>query len=261
MEEDVNGKTDLRQHSSSETSREKIVSEWMSSAESIAIKTQDLEAMAVVSFLKEKKAVAEPIMGGFRTASQKPEGAVFIMPLIEEDVKIDEYYRSLTEDQQTMAKYSNEYRILWINESIPTSRLWKGVLLLHEGMHARVHAERQYEPETPKTFSENERDTFILESRLMTLLGGESYKAGLLKKLRELKEGIREEGKHMQFPGSGPYNNILDEAFGLALSKTEQGARQTAMWIDAVFHLFDERYGVERGAVEKTGFMRSLYKR
>lgn len=260
--ENVTSKTsDLKQPDSSEISREEIVSEWMSNAESIANKTHDPEAMGVVSFLKEKAVVAEPIKGGYRAPSQTNDGTVFIMPLVEKDKKIDEYYRSHIESRQTIANYSNEYRILQLNESIPTSGLWKGILLLHEGMHAKVHAEKQYEPEDPKTFSEGERDAFIFEGRLMTLLGGESYKAALLKKLEELKEGIKEEGRDMRFPGSGLYDNVLDEAFGLALSEREQDTRQTAVWINAVFQLFDERYEVERGAVEKTGFIRSLYKK
>jgi hypothetical protein len=254
---------DLEKDHGLEVDRGALAHDWISQAENIAEKTHHHEAMAVMEFLKDRAVPAEPIRGGFRAAAEHvSDEAIYILPLIASDTLIDEHYKHDVEDTSRAATYLTEYRILQLNESVATSPLWKGILTLHEGRHAKEHVSRQYDVHDPELFSAEERDTFIFQGEVMALIGGEAYQDALETKLKHLEENlVEEEGGRIKFPSTGPYDSLLDEAFGPALSEHERQARQTALWIDAVFQLFDQHYGIESSAVEKMLFMKHLYKK
>lgn len=241
--------------------RDAIVDEWLSEAGVIAAISGNTEAQAIMEFLNERAVTAEPIKGGWRMATnQSRESAIYVLPLIAADAQIDDHFRQSLVDSRSAASYYPGNRILQLNDSVPTSLAWKGILVLHEGMHAKVHSEENYDWHDPIVFSAKERDTFVFQGDVMSKIGGKPFEEALQSKLEELERNVAEDDRgRVSFPGWGSYDERLDVAFGPALSEMEKATRQTALWIDAVFQLFDRRYGEEQGAKEKTLFMRSMY--
>jgi hypothetical protein len=251
----------------SDKKRIEIVNEWMDLAGRVAARTGDAEALQVISFFQQNVIIGRPGESlpqdgakviGVQNATWT-EKSFSIVPLISGDESIAPVWKDHMEGAAG-ASFSPAGRVMVIKSHAQFSDLWKGMLLLHEGHHARSFLTKRYDYQDLHTYCEKERDTHAFQNRVISRLGGDPYYDVLAAEVAFIEEANRLEGSKPPagwLPhGSGKHT--LDSVFGPPLSLEEQSVRAAHFVIHAHFELIDRHNKVDPSEM-KTAFMNCMY--
>lgn len=159
------------------------------------------------------------------------------------------------------ANFSPANNNIGIKEYEPTSDSWKGIMLLHEGLHAHRYMTEHYDWLDSRIYCYKEVEAHQFQNRLMLHLGGAAYQEALRKEIERSLNTVREEKGNVikMFASRSVYDVRLDEAFGPAQSDFERDSRQTSLWIHAQFEIL-ERYAPPAEVEEKKAvFLKTIY--
>ncbi len=132
-------------------------------------------------------------------------------------------------------------RTLVIRENPRFSKIWRGVLILHEGYHVKAHFTNPLDWNNPRIFCEQEVAAHSFQNRLMKKIGGELYQQCLQKELENIQNtAVFENGVLQNFANTKGYDSRLDEVFGASLSEYESKMRQAHIWFAATFDFLDK---------------------
>lgn len=245
---------------------------WLEAARVIAERSQDRQAQLIVSFLKGRLVIGEPVNSANGHIAAKvlwaAEGpiVVWMIPMLPEDMKLGESWQRYAESKSVGAGYDPETSWI-ILRSEPMSPVWKGIVLLHEAEHARAYTSEHYDWQDAKTFCYKERDTHILQNRLMGKIGGATYRKIIDAEIDRMRRKIAEKNLPIgtAFPNREKYYPDLDrmDVFGPALSDLERDMRGTHVWIHAIFDWIDlDLPGtVEDKEDRKALFLKTIYRK
>jgi hypothetical protein len=256
------GKTDSAMNSS--VDRHQVVAkEWLADLQhEVVEKTKDPQAETIFKMLKEKSEAVLPNDTGFSFNGKDIESKpIRILPLLPSDKQNNFPLWKRFFQSDIAAAFVSDERVIVIKEDAPTSSVFKGLILVHEGNHALRYLEHPYTERSNKVFSEEERDTHEFVARLMAKIGGAPYEHLLSSEVQRMTTTAKQTAEGMQFSPSGKYHEDLDTVFGLALSDSEKYKREKLLWLDTVFHFIDAYYDGNKDEKEgvKAEFLLSIY--
>lgn len=246
-----------------ETNRFKIRDRLFKDAQDVADVSGVQEAKEIVKFLKENSIISEPTPEGVRIleSAQGPTWFHFIPLIVGDDTK-GELWESFYSSHGSMgvANFLPDSRGMIIKSHLPMSHLWTGIILIHEGRHAREFLTRKYNWKEGKIYCTEERDTHELQNQIMQKFGGEKYRTFVQKLAEEIEIILKAQGYR---PGEAVISRTrnypeLNEIFTPALSELERDFRETSVWIHANFLAIEKTYGAQ-APEQKILFLNTLY--
>lgn len=229
--------------------RSPLFEEWMRAARNIATKTGDEEAVAICDFIEQSALLAEPVENGARFLQagreDQPTHFALVMMTDRDSALKDLHWRQIFSDTSGPgAFFKPDMMSMIIKSHVPVSDLKKGLVMLHEGRHARECLTRAYDWTNPRIFCEEERDTHDFQNRLTEGMLGKPYIDVVEKIADEIEHALDLAGVK---PGEAlPYRERsfteLDEIFPVA-SQFERDFRDTSVWIHAIFRTLERHFG------------------
>lgn len=258
------GKRDGVTKNSPVNGHEVVAKEWLADLQhEVVEKTKDPQTEKIFNMLKEKSEVVLPNDTGFsfigKSLYRKP---IRILPLLPSDKQNNfPLWKRFLQSDIAAAFVADVSAVLVIKEDAPTSSVFKGLILVHEGNHALKYLEHPYTERSNKAFSEEERDTHEFVARLMAMIGGNPYEQLLVAEVQRMTTTVKQTTEGVQFSPSGKYHDELDSIFGSALSDSEKYKREKLLWLDTVFHFIDAYYDGNKEEKEgiKAEFLLSIY--
>lgn len=162
--------------------RAAIIAAWLDAATKLAERSKDPEALAVAIFLREHARLAVPMPNhGLAVTGELPvdksRRGIYLVPMITDDMwrlPRGEYvlrYASYSGDRVgAFASFYPANRAIYLPGEWSLSELSKGLLLLHEGLHAYDRVIRQRR--MPKPYWRREYNALELEARVFLGSGG-----------------------------------------------------------------------------------------
>ena len=156
------------------------------------------------------------------------------------------------------AAYHPDNRVLVLKEYEATSKAWKGIMFLHEGLHAMRCLTEPYDWTDERTFCLKEREAHELQNSAAAATGGPIYQSMLADEVQRVGTQLREHNGTRV----GPYDMRFDQAYGPALSPEEQATRSKSIWIHAVFiQIENEHLGPDETMNKQARFLKASYER
>lgn len=235
---------------------------WIAAAEMVAEKVQDEEVTAVISFAKENNILGLPSPIGSRSFEQPKSGDVFkIIPLLPADKSLTGLWAVYVNNSNVAAIYRPDARALILRTFEPISPIWFGILMIHEGNHVRATTVTKFNHKDLKLFSEHERDTYELQNRIVTKLGGQVYETFVQNLSQQVEAAARAKAEAQKADDPGSMILVrtdsypeLEEIFGPSLSTLEKDIRAQQAWLHAYFLFYERHYG-ERAPEQKAMLM------
>jgi hypothetical protein len=236
------------------TQRRTAMNQWLSAATAIARRSSDAEAIQVAMFLRTHAVLGVP-MPGYRAAPVRSsrvrllDDALLIVPI----VAVDSWLLPIGDDRQ---RYGQAYRTDELYaEFIPSrqmmhlsgewrlSDLYKGLTLLHEGLHAYDRLVRRRR--MPKPFWRRERNARLLEYRVLRRIGGRRLTSHLDELLPRVRAEYARQQSAFRFelpPRSSVDDAALAASLGAPMSFIDRDARAAAVQLCAVVHFFERQF-------------------
>ncbi len=244
---------------------------WIADAQLVYQRTQDPEAKMVLDMILSNTVAVAPAPQGIKFLEAARPGSPWtaLLPMISSDQMLVAMQPKFS--GQFLATYQQDLRVMFVREYLPTSQIFRGLMLLHEAHHAGDLLYQPYDSQNPQMFAAKERDVHNFQNRLMSKLGGARYKQLLDAEVRRLRAGLLKNGlKGVQiqpggltsitFPRRTPYNPGLDEALTPALSQMEKDTRQTHFWFHAIFTLYEQDRSPVDAEAGKANILLTLYR-
>lgn len=240
-----------------------VARDWLAALQhEVVEKTKDSQAEEIFEMLSANNEMVLPNNTGFSFNGKDRESKpIRILPLLPSDRKYTFPLWQRFFQSDIAAAFVSDERLVVIKEDAPTSSVFKGLILVHEGNHALKYLEHPYTERSNKVFSEEERDTHEFVARLMAMIGGAPYEQLLLSEVQRMTTTAKQTTEGMQFSPSGKYHDEMDRIFGSALSDSEKYKREKLLWLDTVFHFIDAYYDGNKNEKEgvKAEFLLDIY--
>lgn len=238
------------------------IDEWIKCAEE-AEKATDGPLRAritnIIDYIHQSAIVVEPAEGtdlamNDLTSVPNVKHPIAVVSIKESDADKSEAWRKLYYNNlSAFTLCLTDVPLLVLKGDIETSKLFKGIILIHEGSHALDYANGMM-----KSFSnfnseraESEYSAYKIGAEIMDNVGGKEY-ADLV---NEKIEMIKKNGTK----GCFSYDERLEEIFGKSLSQKEKSIRMLLNLLNIVFKANDQIYG-EDGRRVSIDFLFKLYK-
>lgn len=247
----------------SEKNRFVLRATWLNDAKEVAEKSGDSEAMGIISFIEKNSALSEPTPQGARLL-ESGNGPLWFsfVPIVVGDDSMgpmwEKYYSPM--GSGGVANFQPDARGLVIKSHIKMTPFWRGIILLHEGRHAREFITRQYDWKDTQMFCGEERDTHDFQNRVTLKLGGKRYHDLVLSLAMDIEGKLKTKGYK---PGQAVVHRSshipeLEEIFTPAQSTLEKDYRESSVWIHANFLLLEQTFGVE-APEKKALYLKTIY--
>lgn len=247
--------------------RRAVLNDWLKEADEIAKRTKDPVAAKIVQLIRDGAVIGRPNPKGVQFLEAPKSDStpwMTVVPVMPNDDRTGKWENMVSYDYAA-AQYLPDARAIVINPNIPTSPLFKGFILLHEGNHMGIDLFTPYDQSDHQLFCEDERNTHEFQNKLMSEIGGKAYQDILEQEINRLKSVNAQNGGTVgrNIPQRTLYHDSLDKVFGPALSEHEKDLRETHLWIHAYFTLIDRELpgGYEAKEDSKAKFLFTLYSR
>lgn len=236
---------------------------WFRETRDVAEKSGDGEAMEIVSFIEKNSTLSEPVPEGSRLLEAGNEATWFsYIPIVVGDDSLGPVWKKYYSPMESggVAHFQPDVRGMVIKSHIKVTPLWHGIILLHEGRHAREFITRNYNWRDTETFCKEERDTHDFQNRVTLKMGGDRYRDLVSSLATNIESKLKEKG---YAPGQAILSRSshipeLEEIFTPALSTLEKEFRETSVWIHANFVLLERTFG-ENAPEKKALHMKTIY--
>lgn len=180
-----------------------IVDDWTGAASSVAERSGIPYAREVADFLLDRTGVgiAWPNGGIYMVHRQKPEldasQYAFLTPLIDIDrsrlTDEQDWRRAIVDGSSPfIAQFREGSRAVYFSETAPVGNTGRGLVLLHETVHAINEINGLVDRSAPNQHWTEEADVYRFEYEIMAALGGEDY-AKLVDRIADAIEGAEKD--------------------------------------------------------------------
>ena len=242
-----------------------VANQYLEAAKEIPKKINDVRINSVVEYLTGSHVVLAPSKNRHLKVvskyGRKPKYG--ILPLFDEDKEKSPAWKKLIDEKRCAitSGEANNLPIIVIKGNNGFSRLWKGLLLFHQGARLTFGKEGLFDDVTnpPLRKAVEEFTAYELEMDILSAYGGDEY-AKLLDQEVGRIEKLKGESESIPSPNYRLYKKELTKLFGRANSKMETTTRQSILWLHAVYTLIDRKLGAKILADdEKIQFMMNCY--
>lgn len=214
---------------------------WLEAAQYVVEQVNDKTANEIYEFILKNGVLCYPHEQGYTVIEDFKNKEYFFafVPLLDSVKDIPELKDLFSSD--AAGYFLPDYRALIIKESPPVSKVWRGLIILHEGYHAKACLTDPHDWNNPQIFYQREVDAHSFQGRLMEKIGGEPYQQCLQQELERIENTTGIKNDILQsFVDIQDYDPRLDEAFGASLSEYENRGRQINIWFAAMFNFLDK---------------------
>ena len=224
--------------------RQELQKEFLDAASWLAKETDDAEARQVSIFLNKNVVTCMNVGSKIVTLDKSNKNnpiALFIVTGNELDElpalqKIDA--------QNNYMAYFLPFRptpLMVLKYNLQTAKIWKALVILHEGSHARrfYSLPSDAPPPTEIEYALDEVRAYELEQRLLNKLGGEKYAALVQKRLAELVQSESIPWSIEQVDSDRDFNAGFDSIFG-ATNESERSALWFVFNLEVVFKYIEQ---------------------
>lgn len=236
-----------------------IWNEFYAPANQIAEHTNDPLAKEVVAFLQNNGSIAAPTpLGPQLLENGRSEKWFFIVALKEEDREIGKNWSGLL-DQRVAGNFLPEVRML-VTKPHKITPAWKGLICLHEGLHAMRYMSEPYDSTDHRIFCHKELEAHEMQNKLTLAIGEVRYAHLIDTEVTKMKSQLDADGKQVGVHFLGRENNypLLDGIFGVSQSPVEADFRATSVWIHCLFELVDRHFEGDKQEC-KAMILRTIY--
>jgi hypothetical protein len=228
--------------------RRSLCQTWVNYAKKVVEKVNLKDASGAHDFLRKRYIAVVPTM----------ENGNMIMNNCEKEA-VRNYIRlvAVTEDDPERWQYRDrdltafsqaEDRVILVREFSKEPDLIRGIVLLHEAVHAVRAQQRNYKKATKKEIFYEEVEVHILQNQMFEKVGGNFY-LGTVSSMRQEIEEIMEKNGGVSAESLGEieekskkYADSLNKVFGPVLSEGDEICRITQLVVHAFFNWIDEKY-------------------
>ena len=229
--------------------RQPISQEWVGAASDVAKKSGTEDAIKIAEYLKDGFLAAPVNLDGGEASIVLREGkgkssTVGIMPLVSGDEKLNAGWKAEYEANQAafFCETGEGWGVISIRP-IKVSRIWKGLIMLHEGAHAMASSDKAFvevgggNPKVERLFSEH--FAYNIESSVLAKIYGQAMEKEILAEANAMKLVYAKE-KEIIFPDykSARYD-FLEKVCGKSESEIERGMRISVFWVASVFKMME----------------------
>jgi hypothetical protein len=234
--------------------RREAMNQWLNAAMAIASQSGDAEALQVATFLRTHAVLGIPI-AGYRAAPVPPsrirslDDALLIVPIVAVDLWLlpvgDDRHRygQVYRTDELSAEFIPSRQMIHLSGEWCLSDLYKGLTLLHEGLHAYDRLVRRRH--MPKPFWRRERNARLLEYRVLCGVGGHRLTSLLNELLPRVRKAYTRQQQGFRFelpPRSNKDDTALTASLGAPTSSIDRDARAAAVQLCAVVHFFERQF-------------------
>lgn len=253
--------------STSHTPNEKIriaaFEDWKRCARWLMEATKNAHAKEIFAFIDEGMFPARPIAGGFRPLRMQPTRIMPVVVLLPFDADVGGIWQKafdLTDNcaAKHITDVSGMFSVITLKNQFELGDLAKGILFLHEAMHALCFYERPVgEKRSQHDKDKEELEIIEFECRLLEQYLGADFTSLVEREVERIKKLVRPKKGSLKieekwFHGSTAKLSVLTGEF---VSGTEQDLFYTILMHHTIFR-FVEKYlpATEREAA-KIGFI------
>ncbi len=232
---------------------------WFHAAGQITNASGDPLAKEVIEFMQERGSIAAPDVQGARfLEAGKGDNWFVILPMIEADTKVSPMWKDIWE-QKAAANFMPDKRALII-KSQKVSVPWKGLITLHEGLHAYRFMTLGYDWNDHKIFCYMELEAHTFQNRLTSFLGDKPYADFLQDEVAKMKKNVQSDGRTLgkEFDQRAEFYPELEKIFGKHESSWENDVRCTHVWLHICFQLIDQEWKGDKDD-QKARLLMTLY--
>lgn len=224
--------------------------EWLNGARLVVERTNDPEAQAVLEFLLPNVFLMEPLDGGAARVLEDRRGKPYSLGMLvvtEQDMQRLPQIKEEVKQRGGGAEYVADSRVIIVKGS-DMSPVWRGLILLHEGSHAKDFANSPRERGDLLRVSRDEAVVHDFQNRLAMKLGGTAYAKLLDAEVLSIAEQVQRlpspaPGQLAFLGGRSKYNVAFEEIFGPSASVFERALRQSSFMVHAQFAYIEQMYG------------------
>lgn len=232
---------------------------WYVQAKNITEFTKDPLAQEVLAFMETHGGLASPEAAGPRLLQPvTDEGWYLIIPLKQEDAKIAGSWKDLL-STPAGGNFVPGMRALIIRQ-YKVGPVWRGIMTLHEGLHAYRYMTEAYDWKDQKIFCYKEVEAHNFQNRLMMKIGEDRYAKLIDEEVQKMKTKIEKDGGTIgdNFPDRAEKYPMLDVLFMPSESRIEEDMRCTHVWLHICFELIDRHFKGDKEN-QKALFLRVIY--
>jgi hypothetical protein len=203
-----------------------LANEWLMAARNVAERANSEVALETLRFLEERAALGIPmpkeegaVLRRLSSMQEENQDYIYLTPILKSD-----YYRLPEGDDRRDAAIGNTkwvgmfnhiWRAVYFSEALDLSETGKGVVLLHEAVHARNEIEKRIDRRQPGSHWLDEADANAVEFDILKALGGDEYH-----KLAERIEASADARNRYKWTDTD--SAVLDNMFGADISMRER---------------------------------------
>jgi len=238
--------------------REQLLKEWIEAARYVAEKTQDKQALEIMQFIDKHGISVLPVKEGVFFPGDTIKGIknFGILVAIDGDEKVAEWLEKIINHPNVGASFNPDTKVVLVRGATKVSKIFKGIIMLHECYHAFRCINFPYDWRDVKTYCREERGAHEFQNRLTDILGGPEFVKFIDKEVESIKIPLGADLEN-QVVILEPKKLEVDRFFGPSQSQFEEAFRYSSMAIEINFKLFERKF---KGDIEEKKAI-SLFKR
>ena len=232
-----------------------VANEWLAASSRVAQLSGLPAAEEVANFLATRTAlgIAYPAGGVLRLHSQEPELDVsqyaFLTPLLDIDCERltdrADWRRAMAEGQVSpfVAQFMETSRAIYFSATVTVSEIGKGLIMLHEAVHAMIEIDGSADRSVPNQYWAEEAKAYRLEYQIMVALGGKAYKE-LVERVADTISGAEEDDNgriKVPYSFSETERGVIRQIFN-SRATDDEISLWTKLAFDNAWLLYFERY-------------------
>lgn len=226
-------------------SRFLLANEYLSAAKEITHEMNDPRIRIIINFISQGYAIFAPQENDqAKIVAEIGKKSEFgFLPLVFADSQKSPLWEKIARSEECAAFSGeiNELPVVVIREHLKFSRLWKGLLMFHEGAHLFFKSNDLFE-EIADPLVKRALEEFMiyeLEMKIISAHGGKTYSKLLDREAERLRQILKLSGE-IAAPPYGLRQDELNGIFGPAQSKIESATRESLLWLQAIYLLFNQ---------------------
>lgn len=248
-----------------ETDRALLRNQWIEDAENVARKSGVEEALLIANFLRQSHVLTAPMVSAsIPLESNRDKSHAFsLIPLVVGDEKLGAPWDGYISPRVAIAHYIPTQKTLIIKVLFPFSPTWRGIIMIHEGNHARTMALEPYDWQDNYTYCHQELITHRLQNEIASKIGGRAYDDFVTALADEMEKKIRKQGGDItkSYVGRSRHYPELDVIFGPPLSDLERNYRETSVSLHATFLMRDRLVDKEKADEFNAFVLLTMYRK
>ena len=225
---------------------------WLRCAKDIALSTNSQEALELYNSILKKATLGIPIKDGVRCKEsinlEETLKIIFVRP---SDSNLHAIYHNFIYKTKYISSFYPSQRAIFIREKDKVTKLWKGLILLHEACHIKKE-------DNNKNSVEEEREVFEFEIGLLKIIGKRDYEEVVCSLMNSIEKDFNKDSLIAQYK-TPVYDTRLNRIFGRPLSRREKDLRMTPIFTDSAFRVIDKKFTKPESDREKNLLLRAIY--